>query len=815
MFQNLADEIMQKKEDVKINSVKDNLFSRVFRIQNIIVYILSFLISTVRIDEEIAPFGMAIFAAACGSKIPAGVVLISTMAATLISFGVNELLTYSLTVLVFVLSVLIIKPRIDDDRNEIGRLGKNVAFSILVVQAIKILTGTALVYDIVLAVVLAIVTYVFYKIFVNSLSVIEEFKTKRAFTIEEVIGVTILISTAAVSLSEYRVYGLSVSNIIAIFLVLVLGWRNGVLVGTTAGVSIGMVLGVIGAITPLQILSFAISGLISGALSRFGKFGVAIGFLVGNTALSYFSSGTTVQVIQFQEILIASVGLIFVPKYIEINIENIIGNTKLLAPPVGNGLSEKRDLSNKLKNISSTITEMIKSYGITEEDKIIEELEGINTSREMFVEDFLNNIDAFPNNFLYEDLVDVKNNIIEDIYVSIVKKGEITEDDLIKIFEKRNNFIIDIQDNDLIRMDIEQIVRIANRTYKVNELNFSWKKKLQENRTTISKAMKGVSKAITDIAEDISKPKETEYKEKEKIIQGVFAQRNINVIDIKIRQNTNGKYFIDLYLKDEISKDNIHFIENTLTKVCKEKIIFRKDSKHLDLENYMQRYSSEDRFTIQVGVSKVAKSGNNVSGDSDIQVKLDDDKCLFLISDGMGSGPEARKSSQIVVKMLKKLLAAGFERDDSLELINSTVKLSNEEIYATLDSTILDLYSGQAEFIKNGAVKTYIKNDKTIEEVNSNSLPLGILNSVDFTAYDRDIKDGDIIVMCSDGIIDSDQENIDDKWFVKLLKSVHTNNVQRMADIILNEAVDKNYGIAKDDMTVIVVKIGLKKNRTV
>ncbi|MBR3132852.1 MAG: SpoIIE family protein phosphatase [Clostridia bacterium] len=812
MFQNLAEEIMQKKEDVKFNKIKTNLIGRVFKIQNIIVYILSFLISTVKVDDSIAPFGMAMFAAACGSKIPAGVVLASTMAATLISFGVNELLTYSLTVLVFVLSVIVLKPRIEDDRNERGKLGKNVIFSILVVQAIRIFTGTVLVYDIVFVVVTAIMTYIFYKIFVNSLNVIEEIKTKRAFTIEEIIGATVFISIAAVSLSEFRIYGLSVSNIIAIFLILVLGWRNGILVGSTAGVSIGMVLGVIGVVTPLQILSFAISGLISGALSRFGKFGVAFGFLIGNTVLSYISTGTTIQILQFQEILIASVGLIFVPKYVEINIESIIGTTKLLAPPIDNGLSEKRDLSFKLKNISSTITEMIKSYGITEEDKIIEELEGINTSREMFVEDFLNNIDAFPNNFLYEDLVDVQNGLIEDIYVTIVKQGEISENDLIKIFEKRNNFIIDDQDNDLIRMDVEQIVRIANRTYKVNELNFSWKKKLQENKTTISKAMKGVSKAITDIAEDISKPKETEFKEKEKIITQTLSQKGISIIDIKMRQNRVGKYFIDLFLENDITKDEIRFIENIFTKVCNERIIFRKDSKHLDLENYMQKYSSEDKYTVQIGVSKVAKSGNNISGDSDIQIKLDDDKYLLSISDGMGSGQEARKSSQIVVRMLKKLLSAGFEKNDSLELINSTIKLSNEEIYATMDTAILDLYSGQVEFIKNGAVNTFIKNDKNIDEVISNSLPLGILNSVDFTACDKEIKDGDIIVMCSDGIIDSNQESDDDKWFVKLLKNVHTNNVQRMADIILNEAIDNNYGIAKDDMTVIVAKIGLKKN---
>ena len=811
MFQNLAEESVQNKEDVKPNNLKSNIISRVFKIQNIIVYILSFLIATVKIDDSITPFGMAIFAAACGSTVPAGIVLITTLIATLVNFGVNELLTYTLTVLVFVLSVIVLKPRIDENRNERGRLGKNLLFSIVVVQAVKIFMGTVIVYDVVMALVMAVITYIFYKIFVNSLKVIEEFNEKKVFTIEEVIGATVLVSIAAVALTNYRVYGLSISNIIAIFLVLVLGWKNGILVGSTTGVSIGIVLGIIGVITPMQVLSFAVCGLISGALSRFGKLGVAIGFLVGNTVISYLSTGNSVQIVQLQEILIASIGLIFVPRYIEINIENLIGNTKLLAPVSNNRLADNRDVSKKLSGISDTISEMIKSYGITEEAEIYEELEGINNSREMFVEDFLSNIDAFPNNFLYEDLIDVQNGIIEDIYVELVQKGEITDKDLISVFEKKNNFIVDSEENDLIKMDIDQIVRIVNRTYRVNELNFAWRKKIQDNKQTISKQLNGVSKAITEIAENITKPKEEKYMSKEKIISEMLMQKEIEASEIKIKQNRSGKYFIEIFLPEVLQKEKIQFIENVLTKVCKEKIVFRKDSKHLDLENYMLKYSSEDKFTMQMGVSKIPKSGNNISGDSDIEIKLDDDKCLLAISDGMGSGTDARKSSQIVVKMLKKLFAVGFEKEDSLELINSTVKLSNEEIYSTMDATVLDLYSGCAEFIKNGAVKTYIKNKNNIQEVVSNSLPLGILNHVDFTVYDKDLNDGDIIVMCSDGIIESNQQEDDDKWFVKLLKNISTNNVQKMADIILNEAIDNNYGIAKDDMTVIVTKVNKKK----
>ena len=46
---------------------------------------------------------------------------------------------------------------------------------------------------------------------------------------------------------------------------------------------------------------------------------------------------------------------------------------------------------------------------------------------------------------------------------------------------------------------------------------------------------------------------------------------------------------------------------------------------------------------------------------------------MMVLSDGMGSGPEAKKSSKIVTTMLKRLLNSGFEKDISVELINSNL----------------------------------------------------------------------------------------------------------------------------------------------
>ena len=88
------------------------------------------------------------------------------------------------------------------------------------------------------------------------------------------------------------------------------------------------------------------------------------------------------------------------------------------------------------------------------------------------------------------------------------------------------------------------------------------------------------------------------------------------------------------------------------------------------------------------------------------------------------------------------------------------------------------------------------------------SLPAGLLQNVSLTVYDRDIDNNDILVMCSDGVLDSNIEYKNKElWLKYLLEDIEADNSQKIADLVLSEAIDNNVGIAKDDMSVIVCKI--------
>lgn len=284
MFQNISKEDMDNQsQDTKINQ-KDNVrdvMKRLFAKQNIVLYVISFMVSMVGLNSEniifsIVPFGLSFIAAALSNGQAVGIMYILSLLGTFIKFGLNNFLTYFITSLVFFALVLIIRPKLQEGVNERKKIGGHLFFAVFLVQIVPAFFESFLIYDILISVMLAVTTYIFYKIFVSSILLIKEFGQKRAFTIEEVMGTSLLLAIAISAFGDFSIFGFSLKNILSILIVLILGWKNGILVGATGGITIGVVLGIIGGSEPLMIAVYAVSGMIAGLLNKFGRIGVVV-----------------------------------------------------------------------------------------------------------------------------------------------------------------------------------------------------------------------------------------------------------------------------------------------------------------------------------------------------------------------------------------------------------------------------------------------------------------------------------------------------------------------------------------------------------
>ena len=410
MFQNIAGSATGKteyEEDVKKVNTKDVL-KKLFAKQNIVLYTVTFLISMVGFGSNtlifsLVPFGLAVIAGALSNNRPVGIMYVLSLIGTFIGFGLNNLLVYFITSLVFFALVLIIRPKLQEGVNEQKKIGGHLFFAVTIVQLVPIFFRNFYVFDLLTSIMLGITTYIFYKIFVNSITMIIDFGTRRAFTIEEVMGTSLLLAISVTVFGSINIFGFSIQNILSILIVLVLGWKNGLLVGATGGITIGVVLGVITGTEPIMIAAYAISGLIAGLLNRFGRIGVIVGFALGNVVLAYAANGNTTDLIMFQEILIASLGLLAIPKNIEINIEDLVGSTRLLPESTGGDLEENKDTIYKLNSISETIFDMAESYSeaaatiLTEEELKAQEKNNID----IFLEELQKNIEDLKDNMLY------------------------------------------------------------------------------------------------------------------------------------------------------------------------------------------------------------------------------------------------------------------------------------------------------------------------------------------------------------------------------------------------------------------------------
>lgn len=825
MIQNIAENLREESSSSNSRNERKTTYkievANLFSVQKLVVYLLTFMISMVSLgqnnDTTIAPFGIALVVATISNGIPAIFAFTAGLVGSMIKFGWTQVSIYLLTFACFLAMYLIKRPgKKEGDEGNIN-LGGYVFVSVLVATSLKMLISGFYLYDAMLIIIYSISTYIFYKIFTNSLTVISDYGNKQVFSIEEVIGASLLIAIAVSAIGKFSIFNFSIRNIICIFLVLLLGWRNGALVGATSGITVGIVLGIISDGNPSIIAAYAISGMIAGLLNKFGKIGVIVGFILGNVIIAYSANGGAKNIIMFQEILIAAIGLLALPKKTKINIEDILPKTKMLPEAVGK-IEASPETMLKLDSISETISQMSKNY---EKDTFYD------NSIKIFEHEVEKHIPEIEDNVLYDYLTQNSEKIIIDVFNYITKEGILTQNGLISILAKHSIYILNSDEdrtNVKVVDDVRAVVKLFNLAYEDCKKEVIWQKKISEKNRNMSQELNSVKDAIDDISKGITKESNeivgNKFENVEKKIKQNLLTNNISVNDIHIKQDDSGRLVADIYTglcDDEFGEKcpikRIHrVIENTLdsgftiqSQVCG----IRQNTKQCRFT-----FLENDKFVLQTGVAKAKKYSSISSGDSNTQIKLGDGKYLIAISDGMGSGPYARKNSKIAISMLERLLNSGFDKNTSINLINSAILNANsEEMYATLDIEILDLFAGKAEFLKNAACPTYIKRNRNVTMINSNSLPAGIINNAKVDCFDTDLQDDDIIVICSDGIIESNAE-YDNKelWVKNLLEDIQTDIPERIADIILKESIDNNMGKPRDDMSVIVSKVMRKSS---
>ncbi len=212
--------------------------------------------------------------------------------------------------------------------------------------------------------------------------------------------------------------------------------------------------------------------------------------------------------------------------------------------------------------------------------------------------------------------------------------------------------------------------------------------------------------------------------------------------------------------------------------------------------------SCEPVYRAEFAANGTAFSEGEISGDTAVSFESGDGRFYSLISDGMGSGDAAHKTSVFCADFLSEILTAPASKSTALHLLNHIIRSGEEECSATVDLFELDLYTGEATFYKCGAAASYVKRESSIFRIRSETAPIGLMKSIDAERVRVEVKNGDYIIMLSDGVSQSPE---DATWLLEFLNKPATPDVREYAESILSLARENSK--LCDDMSVAVVRI--------
>ncbi len=157
-------------------------------------------------------------------------------------------------------------------------------------------------------------------------------------------------------------------------------------------------------------------------------------------------------------------------------------------------------------------------------------------------------------------------------------------------------------------------------------------------------------------------------------------------------------------------------------------------------------------WDVEIAFATRTRDGEVCSGDSFARLQVGPALVALVLSDGMGSGPEAARESETAVRLAEAALAAGAGAAEAIQVANAVLLArAPDERFATLDVALVDLATGELELGKAGAYPTLVAYASGVERIEGRALPAGIVAALDVEPIRRPLEDGTVVVMVTDG----------------------------------------------------------------
>lgn len=346
--------------------------------------------------------------------------------------------------------------------------------------------------------------------------------------------------------------------------------------------------------------------------------------------------------------------------------------------------------------------------------------------------------------------------------------------------------------------------------------NLLTERRLWENRQVIRCHLTEMARIMTEVACEVMCYRPMEERKKRLIVQAM-RQEGVRVENPCYVSQEDGRTEIVLTMsaikRDGISAEEVaDMISVLLDKRLKLSIsspyVVEKEPHSFILEE-------ETEFLVLTGFSRATKESETVSGDNYVVMETEKGKLTVMLSDGTGSGEKAGKDSERVLDLMEKMLEAGYSDETAIDMVNTALFAAGEDQnHPTLDICDIDLYRGNCELRKVGGAVTFLKRADEVEPLAAGSLPLGIFQKVEAAPIRKRLRDGDYLIMVSDGVVDAFGEE-DYRTMCSFLAGIAEQNPGEIAEKLLRAALCAGGGRIQDDMTVGVIGIWETMNSSI
>ncbi len=597
------------------------------------------------------------------------------------------------------------------------------------------------------------------------------------FSSDELASLLLTVSLVIMGVYDFSVFGISLGRILGLFMILIASKYGGIVSGAISGITIGFSFLITGSSSPFC-MTVALSGLMCGVFAKMGKYAqMTVLFLFG--FLGTVITGDMVAISQTAaESVLACLLFYAMPKNLGATFGKMFSAYPKLSVPTGikKSLTMRLDMaSHALRDVSETV------------EQVSSQLSKINApdfGRVIYsIED-----EACSGCKLRVHCWETKRQSTVDAVMAMtkaIKSGDTNpENSLPEEFRGRC-------------LRVTKMSNVTFRKYSDFASRIAAENRIDEVRSVVSDQFDGISDMLKDLSDDFNNDEQFDSVIAE---NAAAALKGLDIIaeEAGCRIDKYGRMTLEFKIKK-----NKDLVINKLQVMKLAALVCERDFNVPNIseiggEVYIV-LNEKAEMTVDFGAEQISANDSKMCGDAYKYFNDGRGHFLMVLSDGMGTGGRAAVDGAMACGLMSRLIKAGFGYDCSLKFLNSSMLFkSTDESLATVDVASIDLFTGQTELYKAGAAPTIIRRSGRTGKAESTSLPAGILRDIGFDKARVKCKEGDIIVLMSDGAVSDGTD-----WIREEIEHWTDGSAQALAERLSEGAKRRRTDTHEDDITVL------------